>query len=321
MKELSIICWIVIAVLQCVQSLHLKHSLISRSQSVNTSPTVFLLHGLLGSRRNFHGWADHLYSQLGKSVDIYTVDMRNHGASPHDCDMSYVELARDVVATMDQCGVNSAHIVGHSMGGKVGAAVAAVQQAWGGNRVASLTMLDIMPVVYSPEEFSPVYKAVDILKQLNELAVESKCKATVNQKLLDLVPDISLVQFIRSNMLWRDGQLSWNFNLDAICDNVDNIANFPSQPMHNTYDGEVLILQGGKSEFVVPSRLRETTQLFPRTRIETIPDAGHWVHIDKPEETASIVAAFIRSVAKSIEMEGLSPATLTVSEAAASVDA
>jgi pimeloyl-ACP methyl ester carboxylesterase len=59
--------------------------------------------------------------------------------------MSYDEMCEDVIAFSDDLGVDRAHLIGHSMGGKVAMTLALRYP----DRVASLCVVDISPVDYS----------------------------------------------------------------------------------------------------------------------------------------------------------------------------
>ena len=52
-------------------------------------------------------------------VQIITVDARNHGDSPHVPEMDYHLMSEDIEQLMSQLGIEKAHILGHSMGGKI----------------------------------------------------------------------------------------------------------------------------------------------------------------------------------------------------------
>ena len=61
-------------------------------------PPLVLLHGLFGSARNF-GAVQREFAQQRRTIAL---DLRNHGASPHDGDMRYATMAADVLQTLDQ---------------------------------------------------------------------------------------------------------------------------------------------------------------------------------------------------------------------------
>src|SRR5580693_9173009 len=78
-------------------------------------PPIVLLHGMLGSSRNWQVAG----KELAASRRVYALDMRNHGLSPHSPEMTYEAMAADVLAWLDAHGMAAAEFVGHSMGGKV----------------------------------------------------------------------------------------------------------------------------------------------------------------------------------------------------------
>jgi pimeloyl-ACP methyl ester carboxylesterase len=88
-------------------------------QSTEQSTPVVIMHGLLGNSRNFQTWGNTLVKMLDKQRRVFAVDMRNHGASSHHTGMTYPEMAEDIVAFMQERGLQKAVLLGHSMGGKV----------------------------------------------------------------------------------------------------------------------------------------------------------------------------------------------------------
>ena len=57
-------------------------------------PPIVILHGMLGSSRNWQTAG----RDLAVSRRVYALDLRNHGLSPHADSMSYGEMAADVLA-------------------------------------------------------------------------------------------------------------------------------------------------------------------------------------------------------------------------------
>lgn len=98
---------------------------------------LIIVHGLLGSADN---WRSHV-KQWSSERRVIALDLRNHGRSPHAEGMEYSQMAEDVAAVMEQCGVVRGHLLGHSMGGKVVMTLARLRP----DLVASLIVADIAP--------------------------------------------------------------------------------------------------------------------------------------------------------------------------------
>jgi esterase len=77
------------------------------------SPFV-ILHGLLGSLDNWRM----LSRRLTRDFKVFSLDLRNHGQSPHSEMMNYPIMARDVRAFIDHQGLSPVIVLGHSMGAK-----------------------------------------------------------------------------------------------------------------------------------------------------------------------------------------------------------
>ena len=83
---------------------------------IGEGPSLFLLHGLFGSRQNLRQVAQFLSSRF----TVFSIDLRNHGESGHDDSMTYKQMAQDLFEFVKMFNLGAVHVVGHSMGGKVG---------------------------------------------------------------------------------------------------------------------------------------------------------------------------------------------------------
>jgi len=81
-------------------------------------PPCVILHGMLGSASNWRGLLAR-GDLFASDQYIAAVDLRNHGSSEHASTMTYPEMCKDVIEYSRMLGVDKAHIIGHSMGGKV----------------------------------------------------------------------------------------------------------------------------------------------------------------------------------------------------------
>ncbi|MDC0589166.1 alpha/beta fold hydrolase, partial [Porticoccaceae bacterium] len=103
-------------------------------------PTVILIHGMFGSLSNLGVLARSLVADYR----VVSVDLRNHGDSPHELLMDLPSMAADIVELMDDLNLVSASLIGHSLGGKVAMQVALNNP----QRVTNLVVIDIAPVTY-----------------------------------------------------------------------------------------------------------------------------------------------------------------------------
>jgi pimeloyl-ACP methyl ester carboxylesterase len=246
-----------------------------------------LLHGLLGSKRNFASIAASLGAQLAVKRRIIAVDLRNHGDNSHDWrrDMSYVSMAHDVVSSvLDHHGLDRAVLVGHSMGGKVAQAVALLFP----DRVDGLVVLDIAPVAYSNEE--PHWSAVtDIVSALVRVP-EGLSKRSVDLELREAVPDPALRAFLLTN--WKNGD-TWTIPMHHIHSQLELLAGFDIPSNNASYEGDVFFIHGGQSRFVRHAHMETISSYFPNHMLTTIRGAGHWVHAEAPDATVALLKRYL----------------------------
>ncbi len=103
-----------------LDAVDLKSMAFTTDEVMHENEPVILLHGLLGQKRNFASLGNALTKQLQKKRQIFAVDLRNHGDNHDDWrnEMSYSDMADDVLAFLDKQSIDKAILCGHSMGGK-----------------------------------------------------------------------------------------------------------------------------------------------------------------------------------------------------------
>ena len=271
----------------------------------STVPVVFL-HGLLGNKKNFASLARSLARQLQRQRRIFGLDMRNHGDNDNPmADMTYPQMAADVVAWMDAQKMPQAVLVGHSMGGKVAQAVALLHP----DRVDGLVILDMAPVQYS-EATDATWEAVcNIVRCLQQVPSHDDGSTTesgltkrkIDAALRNDIPDPALRAFCLTN--WDDKMGRWKIPMDIIAGQLPTLAAFDvvsidSSNSNNatdglSYQGDAFFIHGGQSRFVRHSHLPTIQQYFPNHMLTTIRGSGHWVHAEAPEDTLSLLLQFL----------------------------
>ncbi|XP_053376156.1 protein ABHD11-like isoform X2 [Mercenaria mercenaria] len=255
---------------------------------------VIILHGMMGSKQNWQSLAK-VFGKSGRKV--VALDARNHGESDHTEEMNYFLLRDDVLRLMDQQELEQAVLMGHSMGGKT-AMTTALTNA---ERVAGLIVVDISPAVSPSVNKTPAYleAMLRISLSFSDLNGEdsSPSMSQVRQQIINdlavAVQDEAMRHFLASNLTIRDNKLSWKCNLDAIINNLHDLSSFPLFEEEQYY-GRCLFIGGGNSDYIREEHYPLIKSLFPLAETQHIPDAGHWVHSEKPQQFIHVVNAFLK---------------------------
>lgn len=249
--------------------------MLSYSEFGNPSaPPVMIVHGLYGSGRNWSVIA----KRLSDVAHLYTVDLRNHGLSPHTATHSYPELAQDLAELIAHLGTPM-RLVGHSMGGKATMTLALTQP----DLVPGMIVADIAPAPYTHSQmpFIHAMQAVDLSTVSRRSDAEAQLAAQGVEP--------ALCSFFTQSLDLTEKR--WRLNLDTLAAEMDKIMSFPD--LTGTYEKPVLFLTGAQSDYVRPAHRPAIKTLFPKARFAKLRDAGHWLHADQPRAFEGAVRAFL----------------------------
>lgn len=242
---------------------------------------VFIIHGLLGSSRNWSSFS----KKLSESFQVVTLDLRNHGQSGHADTMTYADMASDILALMEDFGMERASFIGHSMGGKVAMTFALQHRSM----IEQLVIMDIAPVSYKNE-------LLPLLDAMTGLPLGDITSRTHADSLLSLhVPDSSLRLFLLQNLIQDGENYRWRVNLNSIRKSLIDIDGFPAPVSVKSHPVRTLFLGGAESGYLKPHHYPIVKKYFPRAQIHIIDGAGHWLHIDKPDKVLEMVQSFLSS--------------------------
>jgi esterase len=241
-------------------------------------PPLIILHGFLGSLDNWRT----VSKQLSDAFQVFTIDLRNHGGSPHSDRMSYEAMSDDLHEFANQQKILSFFLLGHSMGGKVAMQFAIDHP----EPVARLIVVDIAARVYESSH-RPLLKtlcALDLSKYKSFSEIDDALAASIPSRLLR--------QFVLKN-LTRDEKrgFKWKINLRAIAVNYERLTTGITAA--ERFSKPVLFIRGGRSDYITESDIALIDRIFPAAQVKTIANAGHWVHADAPEEFVTTVRAFL----------------------------
>jgi esterase len=242
---------------------------------------LLILHGLFGTLDN---WAT-LAKRLAEHYNVFLVDLRNHGRSPHNEIHDYDAMAADVLELVDDLKIPTPAIMGHSMGGKVAMNYALKYPT----RLTRLIVVDIAPKAYPPhhDEIIDALQSVDLTKSTSRGEIDKQLSEHISHE------DVRL--FLMKNLYRKeDNTFEWRMNLDAIERNYEKIAGAITSDI--PFKKHALFIRGGRSNYITQEDIYTNIEhLFTLVEMETIPEAGHWVHAEAPDKVYDLVTTFLNA--------------------------
>lgn len=274
--------------------------------------TVFVLHGLLGSGRNWRSFSKNLWAELKRinpldDWKMVLVDLRNHGKSaglqgiepPHNME----NAAKDLANLVKSQGLMWPDVViGHSMGGKVALAYAASCARGDCGESAMLPkqiwVLDSVPGEVNQDDSDGEVEKV--LHTLRSLPAPIPSRKWVVDRMVALGFSRSLSEWIGSNLKKEGEHVTWSFDLQAAIDMFHAYRHTSYWSLlENPPKGlEIAIVRAENSDRWHPHVLQKLEEVSSRgvqadkgkVSLHLLPKSGHWVHTDNPKGLLEILA-------------------------------
>lgn len=238
---------------------------------------MVILHGLFGSSDNWYS----LSKVFAEKYEVYTVDQRNHGQSPHTDEFNYHVLADDLEEFLRQQGVADPIVVGHSMGGKTAMNLAIKNPSI----IKKLIVVDIAPKAY------PIHHD-HILDGLTAIPIGSiQSRNEAEAILAEYVDEPDVRQFLLKNLARNaEGKFIWKVNLRAIEAHIEEIG--AGMQFEGVYTKPALFIKGARSGYFETGDDENIRKYFPQAQIVTV-NTGHWVQAEAPEAFLEAVNNFL----------------------------
>jgi len=242
---------------------------------------LLILHGLFGQSDNWNTLA----KRFGDNgFEVYAIDQRNHGLSPHSDVFTYEAMADDIHEFIETHNLHNPILLGHSMGGKTAMFFALKHDGV----LDKLIVADMSPRAYEPHHDA----VLDALNAVDFSNINTRKEAEA--VLSEHISDFGTKQFLLKNIYWEDNaaaKMNWRFNLAAITKNYKEILVAVPDKITNVH---TLFIRGQKSDYIADKDIPEIEKRFPTYKLETIENAGHWIHAEQPEDFYNDVIAFIK---------------------------
>jgi pimeloyl-ACP methyl ester carboxylesterase len=215
-----------------------------------------ILHGLFASSKNWIGTAQY----LSGFCRPYALDLRNHGDSPHAESHTLTDMIEDLKQWLESRHLDSAVLLGHSMGGLVAMGFALTHP----ESVKGLIVVDILPKAYRPD-FTGEFQALSL-----DLSPYGS-RAEIDRAMQRFVPDQQVRQFLQMNVGRDQRGFYWKPNIPAL-----RSSEFLEGPdfsvFGTTYPGPALLVAGGESPFAPGPDRPRFNRYFPQGRIRVLED-------------------------------------------------
>jgi len=239
---------------------------------------LILLHGLFGSADNWGIIAKY----FAQTHQIICVDLRNHGRSPHHDSQTYAEMADDLIEVCDALNLESIHLLGHSLGGKVAMQFATQFP----ERIDKLIVADMAIRTYADVQ---TY-LIDAMLAVDLTTVKTRIE--VDQLLSRKIENVKVRKFLLMNLVRGDDGLQWRINLAALKANYPLIRQAVCQSAH--YEKPCLFIRGNRSDYVQNEDMTQIKARFINAEFVSLA-TGHWVHAEDPQGFIALVDAFINA--------------------------
>lgn len=249
------------------------------SQILGAGKPFVILHGFLGMSDNWKTlgtrWSEDGY-------EVHLLDQRNHGRSFHSDEFSYEVMAEDLKKYCEEHNLEDIVLLGHSMGGKVAMQFAVTYP----ELVSKLIVADIGPKAYPPHH-------QDILKALSQLDFSKiKSRGEAEDVLSEYITDKGVRLFLLKNLYRKSKtELGLRINLAVLSQKIEVVGRALQE--NAIFNGDTLFLGGEKSGYIEPMDELLIKKHFPKAKIETISNAGHWLHAENPDEFYDNVKKFL----------------------------
>lgn len=240
---------------------------------------IIILHGLFGMLDNWNSIAN----KIADEFTVYLVDQRDHGKSTKSKEFGYELVAQDLKYFCNEHGLEKVGLIGHSMGGKSVMTFANTYP----DMVGKMMVIDIAPKTYSGgHEY--------IFDAILSVPIETITKRSeVDEILARSIKELGVRQFLMKNLSRKkEGGFEWKANFQLLYDSYEKISG--TSLLGQQSNLETMFIRGEHSDYIQPEDYDLIYDLYPKANIETIQNAGHWVHAEQPDAIIAKINAFFQ---------------------------
>lgn len=253
-------------------------------------PLVVLLHGF---PEFWYGWHRYIEPLVEAGYRVLVPDQRGYNRSGKPAGVRpyrITELTRDVVALIRSDGCESAHVIGHDWGAFVAWNLALREP----ERVDRLGIINVphptafrRTLLWNREQLRRSWYAFAFqIPLLPEWAAARNDFALWTRVLTDSVPEGTFdeADLDRYRNAWGRQRAA-----RSMVNWYRAVPRYPRLPPRESVEAPTLIVWGERDEALVPDLAPRSLSYCVDRRLERVPDAGHFVTHERPEEVAGLL--------------------------------
>jgi len=245
-------------------------------------PPLVLVHGTPSSS---YVWR-HVASELARGWTVYVYDLLGYGSSEmrEGQDVSLSAQTRLLCDLLDFWELEEPRIAGHDFGGAITLRAHLLER----RPFSAIALLDAVALgPWGSPFFGLVRDNVEVFRQMPAAIHEAIVAAYLRGAFRRKMSDEALAPYVEP-WLGADGQAAFYRQIAQ----ADQRYTDEVEPRYGEIAVPVLILWGEEDEWIQPEMGRRLHALIPRSQLQVIPDAGHFLQEDAPHDVATHLARF-----------------------------
>ena len=246
--------------------------------------TAFILHGIWGSGRNWVAMARRL-AKTYPGWRFVTIDLPAHGESQVPPGTWSIERCADALLEFSERHPVQA-LIGHSFGGKVALAFAHRAQV----DLKSVWLLDSSIGDGRTATGDAIIETVQ--NTIQSAPLPALHREEVVRHFIEHGSSLMIARWMTTNLRREDDGFRWRFQPKIVNDLLEDYRRVNGWQMLERVQSKtpVHVVLAGRSQWW-RGESQERLKILPGVATYILPDAGHWVHIDRPDELVEMLAA------------------------------
>lgn len=244
-------------------------------------PKLVFLHGFLGCQDDW----EELIEPLKDQFDIVVIDLPGHGASVESPNhlFRFDSCSAAIAETLRFLNISAFTLVGYSMGGRIALQYAVHNFA----HIQSLVLIAANPGLESESaRLSRLAADEQLSAQMAAMPLDRFVDQWYGQPLFDSLRSQSAFSRIKRRRLEGDpaglARALSDFSIGRQIPMWDKLTRLPMP----------VLCVAGELDRKYSDIARRTADLCPQGKLHIIPQAGHAVHLEKPDELSRAIAKF-----------------------------